>query len=110
MRSPSRFLILSLFISLSGLSCSKKEDPLLLEKREQQKTEIARLKGELALLEEKLKNLPPDVTAELETATKQAEQQAAEIAKLEAETAALEARKRALQKEFDAYRAKYPTP
>ena len=110
MRSPSRFLLLSLFVSLSCFSCGKKEDPLLLEKREQQKTEIARLKGELALLEEKLKNLPPDVTAELEAASRQAEQQTAEIAKLEAEAADLEARKRALQKEYDAYRAKYPTP
>jgi chromosome segregation ATPase len=99
----------SLLLSLTCSSCDK-EDPRLLEKREQQKAEIVRLTGELNLLEEKLKNLPPDVTKDLEKAAQQAEQQAAEVIKLEAEAADLDARKRALQKEFDAYRAKYPVP
>ena len=105
MRQAPRFLLVSLLIGAASFSC--KENPQLVEKREQQKSEIARLKGELALIEEKLKNLPPDVTAELESATKQAEQQAAEVAKLEADVADLVSRKRSLQQEFDAYRGKY---
>ena len=83
------------------------DDPKLVEKRDKQRAEIARLKGEIALIEEKLKNMPPDVSAEVETARKRADEQAAEVAKLEAEVAELEARKRALQAEFDSYRAKY---
>ena len=109
MSYPSRLFLLPFVISLTCLSCGKKEDPQLLEKREQQKVEIARLKGELALLEERLKNLPPDLTVELANTTEQVAQQAADVAKLESQAADLEARKRALQKEFDAYRAKYPT-
>ena len=83
------------------------DDPKLVEKRDKQRAEIARLKGEIALIEEKLKNMPPDVTAELATARKRADEQAAEVAKLETEVAELEARKRAMQAEFDTYRAKY---
>jgi hypothetical protein len=107
MRQVPRLLLPSLFIAVACFSC--KENPQLVEKREQQKAEIVRLKGELALIDEKLRNPPPDVTAELERATKQAEQQSADVAKLESEVADLETRKRALQKEFDAYRAKYQT-
>jgi hypothetical protein len=43
----------------------------------------------------------------LAVAKQLAEKQAAEAAGLENEVADLEARKRALQSEFDAYRAKY---
>jgi peptidoglycan hydrolase CwlO-like protein len=92
-------------IALTCGSCS--DDPKLVEKREKQKAEITRLKGEVALIEEKLKNLPPDVSADLAKARKTSEQQTAEIAELEKEVAVLETRKRTLQNEFDAYRAKY---
>ncbi len=107
MKFPPRLLVLSLALACG--SCNK-EDPQLLEKREQQKAEIARLKGEITLIEEKLRLLPPDVSAEVAAVTQQVEQKAAEVATLEGETATLESRKRALQKEFDAYRAKYPIP
>ena len=110
MRIPCQFILLATLLACAGPSCKKEEDPKLIEKREQQQVEIARLKGELALLEEKLKNVPPDVTAELADITQQTELKAAEVTKLEAEKAGLEARKLALQKEFDAYRAKYPIP
>jgi predicted trehalose synthase len=86
-------------------SCS--EDPKMVEKREQQKAEITRLKGELALIDEKLKSLPPDVSSEVSEAKLTAEKQTAEVARLEAEVATLDARKSALQKEYDAYRVKY---
>ena len=99
---PFPLIALSL---LSVVSCS--EDPKLVEKREKQKVEITRLKGEVALIDEKLKNLPPDVSGELAEARQVSEKQSAEVAKLEAEVASLDSRKRALQAEFDTYRLKY---
>lgn len=109
MRPHAHFILFSVFTSILCLSC-KQEDPQLVAKREQQQREIVRLKGELAQLEEQLQSLPPDVTAELEAATKQVEQNAAAIASLETEAADLEQRNRVLQQEFDAYRAKFPLP
>jgi chromosome segregation ATPase len=105
MKHPLRLCLLPLFIAFTCASCG--DDPQLVAKREKQKAEIARLKGEIALVEEKLKNVPPDVSEEVATAKKQEEEQSAEIAKLEAEVTSLEARKRSLQTEFDSYRAKY---
>jgi len=96
---------LALLLALSCSSCS--DDPKLVEKREKQKAEISRLKGELALIDEKLKNLPPDVTPDLAEAKLLAEKQSAEVAGLETEVAALEAKKRSLQGEFESYRTKY---
>ncbi len=89
------------------LCCSCGDDPKLVEKRDRQRAEITRLKGEIALIEEKLKSMPPDVSGELETARKRSAEQTAEVEKLEKEIAELEARKRAIQSEFDSYRAKY---
>jgi restriction endonuclease S subunit len=83
------------------------EDPKLVAVRERQKAEIARLKGELALIEEKLRHMPQNLSADLETERKKSEQQKAEIAVLESEIAQLEARKLSLQEEYQAYRKKY---
>ena len=69
--------------------------------------EITRLRGELALIEEKLSSLPPDVSTELAEARKVSEAQSAEVAALESEVATLEAKKRSVQKEFEAYQTKY---
>lgn len=91
-------------LCLSVISC---DDPKLVEKREKQKAEIARLKGEVALIEERLKNLPLDVTADLAAARQLSEKQAVEVAALENEVAGLERRKRSLHAEFDAYKVKY---
>ncbi len=96
---------LALVFALSCASCG--DDPKLVEKRAQQNAEISRLKGELALIDEKLKSLPPDVTADLAEAKQLAEKQSAEVAGLETELVAMEARKRALQSDFDTYRIKY---
>ena len=95
----------AILLALSCASCS--DDPKLVEKREKQKAEISRLKGELALIDEKLKNLPPDVSADLAEAKQLSEKQSAEVAALETEVAALDAKKRSLQSEFDAYKIKY---
>lgn len=105
MKHPFRICLISVFTALCCTSCG--DDPKLVEKREKQKVEISRLKGEIALIEEKLKNMPPDVSAEVEKAKKQAEKQTTEIARLEAEVSELESRKRSLQNEFDSYRSKY---
>lgn len=101
----SRTSALAFFFSLASLSCS--EDPVMVEKREKQRIEITRLKGEIALIEEKLKSLPPDVSSELEAAKKVFIKQTAEVEKFEAEVAELELRKRGIQKEFEAYKLKY---
>ncbi|MEO5912725.1 MAG: hypothetical protein ABIS50_00715 [Luteolibacter sp.] len=96
---------LALLLALTCASCS--EDPKLVEKREKQKAEITRLKGELALIDEKMKNLPPDVSKELDDARKVSEKQSAEVTVLETDVAALEAKKRSLQKDYEIYQAKY---
>ena len=105
MKYPIRAYFIACLATFVCSSCG--DDPKLVEKHEKQKAELVRLKGELALIEERLKNLPPDVSEELELAKKQAEKQTAEIASLETELTELEARKRALQSEFDSYRSKY---
>ncbi len=92
---------------LAALLCCSCDDPKLVEQREKQKAEISRLKGELALIDEKLKSMPPDVANDLAETKKAADKQAAEVTALESEVAALEARKKSLQAEFDAYRLKY---
>lgn len=105
MKSQIIRCFLPALFALTLSSCG--DDPEMVEKREKQKAEITRLEGELALIEEKLKNQPPDVSADLAEVKKQFEKQTAEVAELEAEVAALESKKRSLQAEFDAYQAKY---
>ena len=95
----------SFLLSLLCVSCG--DDPKLVEKREQQKIEITRLKGELALVNEKLKNLPPDVTTQLDEARKLSEKQSAEVAALETEVVALKSKQRSLKAEFENYQIKY---
>ena len=83
------------------------DDPKLVAVREQQKAEISRLRGELALIEEKLRNMPQDLSSELEAARTKAGQQKTEITQLESEIAQLEAKKVSLEEEFKSYRQKY---
>ena len=104
MKFPIRSSSLAVIVALCCVSCS---DPALVEKREKQKAEIARLKGELALITEKLKNLPPDVSEQLAEARKLSEKQTGEVTALETEIAALDAKKKSLQAEFDTYKLKY---
>lgn len=94
-----------LLVALFSVSCG--DDPQLVAKREKQKAEITQLKGELALAEEKLKHLPPDISAQLADARKNSAQQAVEVERLETEIAKLEARKQSLQSEFETYQQKY---
>ena len=53
-------------ILLTFPSCG--EDPALVEKRRVQEKEIAQLRSDLALMEERLKSLPPDRSDELAAA------------------------------------------
>ena len=107
MKQFPRSAFIPLFAAVLLSSCG--EDPQLVEKHEKQKAEITRLSGEIALIGEKLKNMPPDVTEDLEKAKELAVKQEADVARLEGEISELEDRKRSLQKEFDLYRAKYQT-
>lgn len=90
------------------LACSCKENPELVRKREEQRAEIKRLQGELAVVEEKLKDIPPDRTKELVIAKGEADAQASEIETLEKEVATLDAKKKELEAKFADYRRKYP--
>jgi septal ring factor EnvC (AmiA/AmiB activator) len=92
-------------ISLSGVSCG--EDPALVRKRDEQRAEITKLESELALLKEKLKDLPEDRSKELAAAKAKAAAQAEDLARLETEIAAMEKEKSELEKKFSDYRSKY---
>lgn len=98
--------IAALSVSTCLVSCG--EDPELLRKSREQQTEVVKLRSELALMEEKLRNLPPDKSEDLTTAKKQAEAQTAEITALEAEISNLDTRRKALEDEFNSYKRKYP--
>jgi hypothetical protein len=105
MRSFHPRLCLIVLCSLPFVSCL--EDPKLVAKRKDQAVEIVQLKGKIAMLDEQLKNIPADVSAELREAKEVTAAQAAELALLETEVAALEERKRTMEGDFDRYRAKY---
>ena len=86
------------------VSCESKD---LTRKKEKQSIEITRLKGELNLIEEKLRNLPPDKSQELATAEVEAESQQEELKELEAEDISLEGKKRDLENQIEDYKRKY---
>ncbi len=100
-------LILVLFSAFFCVSC--KEDPKIVEQRAKQKVEIARLNGDLAEVELGIRNLPPDLSSDLEKARRIAEEKTVEVMKLETEVSGLSARKRLLQAEFDTWRATHPS-
>jgi predicted nucleic acid-binding Zn-ribbon protein len=83
------------------------DSPELVQKRDKQALEIARLKGELALTEEKLKTVPADRSGDLLEIEATAKVQQEEITKLEAEIADLQTKKQAIEKEFEDYKSKY---
>ena len=94
-------------IAVTILATSCGDPPELVEKRMLQETEITRLKGEIALLEERIANLPEDRSEELAEARAKAEEQSATIDSLETEIAGLESRRNALTEELEAYQRKY---
>lgn len=101
-----RILSPLLIITLALASCS--QDPELVRKRDEQRAEIAKLEAELEALEDKLDNAPPDRSAELKALQQKAAQDQESITELEKELADLSAKRRELEKEFAAYKLKYP--
>lgn len=99
------FPAVALVLCLSSSSCS--DDPELVREREAQKVEISKLEGELAILEERLEQVPPDRSEEVVQLKEDAETNRAQIAEVEAEIEALERKKADLEKQHEAYRRKY---
>lgn len=98
--------------ALAGLSAlfllvSCGDDPELVRKREEQRAEILRLEGELAVLQEKMSDIPPDRSAELEELKQDIEESKTKAEGLEDEIARLEKEKQEVERELDSYRRKY---
>ncbi len=93
-------------IFLACASC--KDDPDLVAKRDRQGIEIARLQGEVALAQERIKNMPEDMGDELTVAETQLQELALEANRLDSEIAELQGRKAELERDFAAYKEKYP--
>lgn len=89
------------------LTTSCREDPELVKKHSEQQAEIAKLNGELIMLEERLKNVPPDQSAELNKTAAEADKLEAEHDLLSSEVAALEAEHKALLQKYADYKRKY---
>jgi septal ring factor EnvC (AmiA/AmiB activator) len=102
-RSPSLLLVLA----VASVASSCNEDEALIQKREQQLVEIAKLRGELTLIEAKLADIPPDRSQELAETRAKIEEQTAAADQLEKEIGELNARRRAIENEFDQYRRNY---
>ncbi|WP_353565794.1 hypothetical protein [Haloferula sargassicola] len=88
-------------------ACNK-EDPALIQQREQQRAQIAKLEGELNLLTEKLRNPPEDKREELLRVKAKSELLKKEVGELEASIAGLETQKKDLEDEMSDYQRKYP--
>lgn len=96
-------------LTMVFLACAScKDDSELVAKRDRQRTEIARLQGEVALAQERLKNMPEDKGEELKMAEKQLNELALEANRLDSEVSELQERKADLEKEFARYKEKYP--
>jgi septal ring factor EnvC (AmiA/AmiB activator) len=95
----------ALAICLAFSSCS--DDPQLVRQREEQKVEISKLEGELAILEEKLEQVPKDRSDEVTQLKQDAETNRTQISQLESEIEVLEQKKADIEKQHEAYRQKY---
>lgn len=92
-------------LCLAFSSCS--DDPAMVAKREQQRAEISKLESELAILQERMGQLPPDRSGDVEELKEKAEANQDEIAALESEIDELEREKAKIEREHEAYRRKY---
>lgn len=100
-----RFSLTIFAASLLLPSCG--EDPALVQKRRKQEIEITRLRAELALMEERLKSLPPDRTEDLVSAQAEEKRLEAKRKDLAAEVERLTAEEKSLQEQYAAYKKKY---
>jgi hypothetical protein len=92
---------------LCAVSVSCGDDPELVRKREEQKAEIRKLEGELAILKERMEQAPPDRSAEVARLKEEAASSEGRIVALEREVDGLEKKKSAIEREFESYRRKY---
>jgi septal ring factor EnvC (AmiA/AmiB activator) len=95
----------ALVLCLAFSSCS--DDPELVRQREEQKVEISKLEGELAILDEKLEQVPKDRSEEVTRLKQDAETNRTQVAELESKIEALEREKADIEKQHEAYRRKY---
>lgn len=104
MKTVSTFLV-TVLASFLLSSCG--DDPELVKKHGEQESEIAKLNGELSLLNARLKNLPPDDSAKLEKSMAEAAKLEDERTRLSNEVAILEAEHNELLEKYEDYKIKY---
>ena len=95
----------ALAIGITLSSCG--DDPELVRQRDMQRAEISKLQGELSILQEKMEQIPPDRSGQIEELKQKAEENRTQIATLEAEVEALQKQKADVEKQHQAYRRKY---
>lgn len=96
----------ALLLAVASVSCG--DDPELVRQRDEQKAEIRKLEGELAILQERIEQAPPDRGTDLLRLKEEALQNQQKIEALETEIAELEKRKVKIDADHQAYRRKYP--
>ena len=104
---PILFRQLLVPIVTASLLCSCGEDAELVRKHGAQEAEVAKLRGELALLEERLKNIPEDHSAQLKEAQEKQVKLEAELEGLNNEIGALEEKRKKLLEDYANYQQRY---
>lgn len=104
----NHFFRITYITSITILSISCGDDPELIKKRNEQKIEISRLESELIIMNEQLKGIPADRSAQLDELKKELEAQAQHLNNLEQEVIQLEKDKRDALKKYQDYKKKYP--
>lgn len=94
-------IVAALLISSCG------EDSELVKQHGEQEAELAKLRGELALVQERIKHVPTDQSAELKEAQEKRAKLEAELKALDTEIASLEEDKNKLEQEYEAYQRRY---
>jgi septal ring factor EnvC (AmiA/AmiB activator) len=87
--------------------CACSEDSELVKKHGEQEVELAKLRGELALIEEQIKNMPQDQSAEVKKFKEKQSKLETELNVLDSEVAKLEAEKKKLERDYEEYRRRY---
>ncbi len=100
-------ILLGAITSLSLASC---EDPRLVQKHSQQEAELTKLRGEFALLEERLKTMPEDQSLKLKEARLKQQNLEAELESLDSEVVSLEEEKKKLEEDYKMYQSRYVVP
>ncbi len=98
-------IFIPIALCLTFTSCN--EDPKLVKKRREQNVEIVKLRGELALVEGRLKRFPPDKSTELEVAKQETEKLEEKHKLLSGEVSELEAELKKIHQEYNDYKRKY---